>query len=172
MFRFWKTAPETVSIRPALETDLAECADIHAQCFTHNWDEHTLATMLAGRGTFCLLATSSGTQNSPAGFLMFRRSAGEAEILTVAVNPARRNTGIAGALVDEMIRLCLHERLEEIFLEVDESNGAALSVYRKKGFKKVGERRGYYQAGKSKDGGIAETGAPSNALIMRLDLKA
>lgn len=172
MFRFWKTAPTTVSIRPALETDLAECADIHAQCFTHNWDEHALSTMLTGRGTICLVATLSGSVNIPSGFLMFRVSAGEAEILTVAVDPSRRNTGIAGALVDEMIRLCLHERLEEIFLEVDESNRAALSVYRKKGFKKVGERKGYYPAENIGSGGLPVTGEPSNALIMRLDLKA
>ncbi len=172
MFRFWKTAPETVSIRQALETDLAECADIHAQCFTHNWDEHTLSTMLTGRGTTCLVATLSGSAAIPAGFLMFRVSAGEAEILTVAVDPARRNTGIGAGLVDEMIRLCLHERLEEIFLEVDESNRAALSVYRKKGFKIVGERKGYYPAENIGAEETAATGAPSNALIMRLDLKA
>ena len=51
---------------------------------------------------------------------------------------------------------------ETMFLEVDEGNNAALGLYRKLGFRKVAERKGYYAAG---------DGQKSTALVMRLDLR-
>jgi ribosomal-protein-alanine N-acetyltransferase len=49
-----------------------------------------------------------------------------------------------------------------MFLEVDDGNAAALGLYRKLGFEKVGERRGYY-----KDA----NGAVSTALVMKRVLR-
>ena len=49
-----------------------------------------------------------------------------------------------------------------MFLEVDETNLAAVAMYRKLEFVQVGERRAYY----------AQQGAPSTtALVMRRDLR-
>jgi ribosomal-protein-alanine N-acetyltransferase len=50
---------------------------------------------------------------------------------------------------------------EEIFLEVDEGNLAALRLYEKLGFAKVGERKAYYE----------QAGRRSTALVMRRDLR-
>jgi ribosomal-protein-alanine N-acetyltransferase len=172
MFGFWRKSRDPVNIQFASSNDLAGCADIHEKCFSQNWATHTLASMLNNRGTKCLVAKISGPKAKQVGFLMYRVSAQEAEILTVAVDPDKTSSGIGSALLEEMIRLCLIDRLEEIFLEVDEGNLPALKIYKRLGFRKVGERKGYYNSGvqnQGSDGKTATTGS-TNALIMRLDL--
>ncbi len=76
-----------------------------------------------------------------AGFLASRETtAGEREILNLAVDAAYRRQGIARALLQHQ----LASARGEWFLEVRESNTAALSLYRSCGFQPVGRREGYY----------------------------
>lgn len=64
----------------------------------------------------------------------------EREILNLAVDAPYRRLGIAGRLLEaELKRGGIH------FLEVRESNQAAQALYRKFGFREIGQRPGYYQ---------------------------
>ena len=96
----------------------------------------------------------------PAGFILARLAAGEAEILTVAVSKSVRRHGIGQRLVDETLRRLHAERAQSLFLEVDGANLAAINLYKRAGFKKVGERPAYYEGPEGK----------TAALVMRLDL--
>jgi ribosomal protein S18 acetylase RimI-like enzyme len=65
----------------------------------------------------------------------------EREILNLAVDAPYRRLGIAGRLLEaELNRGGIH------FLEVRESNQAAQALYRKFGFREIGQRPGYYQS--------------------------
>jgi len=76
-----------------------------------------------------------------AGFLVSRATApGEREILNVAVTPAHRRGGLARALMQRE----LENGSGEWFLEVRESNLAAIRLYRSLGFRQVGRREQYY----------------------------
>jgi ribosomal-protein-alanine N-acetyltransferase len=86
----------------------------------------------------CPVAVVDG---SVTGFLVSRETApGEREILNLAVDPACRRRGTARALL-------LHE-IEGFrgtwFLEVRESNTAAIGLYRTARFEAVGRRAEYY----------------------------
>lgn len=76
-----------------------------------------------------------------AGFLVSRETGpGEREILNLAVDPERRRRGIARNLLrDEFSR-----HRATWFLEVRESNQAALNLYRSMGFEAAGRRPDYY----------------------------
>jgi len=72
------------------------------------------------------------------GFLVSRTiTDGEREILNLAVAPQYRRRGIARSLVLPV--LC-----GTVFLEVRESNSAALALYNSLGFQELTRRRGYY----------------------------
>lgn len=76
-----------------------------------------------------------------AAFVVTRRSAPrECEILNLAVHPQSRRRGIASALV----RGALQQTPGEWFLEVRESNSAAIAFYKSLGFNPCGRRPEYY----------------------------
>ena len=93
--------------------------------------------------------------------MLSRLATGEAEILTIAVARARRGYGIGRQLMDAVLRELHAARAEALFLEVDETNGPAIALYRRLGFRQVGNRPGYYKHGESRTG----------ALVMRRDLR-
>ena len=75
------------------------------------------------------------------GFLSSRQTApGEREILYIAVDPARRRRGIAKKLLQNELN-----GLRGVwFLEVRESNLAAIRLYDALGFRQAGRRENYY----------------------------
>jgi ribosomal-protein-alanine N-acetyltransferase len=93
----------------------------------------------------CMVAVLDGRM---AGFLVIRRVApGEGEILNLAVAKEFRRRGIAR----ELLLRRLAEPGWEWFLEVRESNEAALRFYKSLGFQQVGIRTEYY-SGPSESG--------------------
>jgi [ribosomal protein S18]-alanine N-acetyltransferase len=78
-----------------------------------------------------------------AGFLVWRFTApDEVEILNLAVDPPKRRSGFAKALISALQR-ATHQ--PTLFLEVRESNSAARALYSQAGFLEAGVRQGYYQ---------------------------
>ena len=98
----------------------------------------------------------------PVGFVLARLAAGEGEILTVAVARSHRRQGLGWQLMDAVLRELHAQRAEALFLEVDETNVAAIALYRRLGFREVGKRANYYRS--------PERG-PTGALVMRRDLR-
>jgi ribosomal-protein-alanine N-acetyltransferase len=78
------------------------------------------------------------------GFLVSRWVAGEGEILNMAVAPAWRRKGIASQLLGVALEEARTRHVERIYLEVRESNGAAISFYARHGFARSGGRANYY----------------------------
>ncbi len=155
------------------------CAEIHSYSFSRGWSDGTLAEMLAAKGMRGLVAIrKSGLTSKVVAFVIYRTVAKESEIITLATAPQERRSGAARALLDEMIRQCLTDRLEEIFLEVDEFNQPAIRLYRAFGFADVGKRKAYYAqqtqpATKNENSAeLANLPASTNdAIIMKLDLR-
>jgi ribosomal-protein-alanine N-acetyltransferase len=86
----------------------------------------------------CSVAEQDGAVR---GFLASRQTAaGEREILFIAVDPAFRRCGIAKRLLQNE----LNGRRGEWFLEVRESNLAAIRLYLSLGFRTSGRRQDYY----------------------------
>ena len=122
-----------VTIRAARSEDLAAIAAIQAaspEAAQWNPADYLKHDCRVAEVTSCV-----------AGFLVTRPvGPGEREILNIAVVPARRRQGIAKRLLEaEIAGSC-----GTWFLEVRESNSAAINLYKTLGFQPAGHRQDYY----------------------------
>jgi [ribosomal protein S18]-alanine N-acetyltransferase len=70
---------------------------------------------------------------------------GEAEVQTIAVDPAREGGGLGGSLLTELLCEAARRDCDDVVLEVRVDNSRAQDLYRRFGFAPVGVRKGYYQ---------------------------
>ena len=75
------------------------------------------------------------------------RLAGEAELLRLAVDPARRGEGLARALLAAGEAELAALGIQDLHLEVRVSNAAARGLYEACGWAPAGLRKGYYRDG-------------------------
>lgn len=147
---------------PALSTasprDAASLATLHAASFNRGWSEHEFEQLLTDRSVIADRAASGRTN---IGFILSRRAADEAEILSVAVARAWQGRGLARRMLDLHLRRLAGLGLRAVFLEVDADNEPARRLYARAGFQEVGRRPGYYA-----QPGRAATGA----LVLRRDI--
>jgi ribosomal-protein-alanine N-acetyltransferase len=137
--------------------DAAALAALHAASFNRGWSEQEFEQLLTDRNVIADRA-ASGRRNIA--FILSRRAADEAEILSVAVARAWQGRGLARRLLDLHLRRLAGFGLRAVFLEVDEENEPARRLYARAGFREVGRRPGYYPQGS----------AARAALVLRRDL--
>jgi ribosomal-protein-alanine N-acetyltransferase len=148
---FGRSEPSLSEARPG---DAAAIASLHIASFQRGWGEDEVYRLLIENSVVAHRAMIGRTM---AGFILSRMAAGEAEILSIAIAPARRGRGLARPLLDLHLRRLAGLGARAVFLEVDEHNAPARALYRRAGFHDVGRRQSYYQSGAS-------------ALVLRRDL--
>ncbi|WP_108501799.1 GNAT family N-acetyltransferase [Paracoccus indicus] len=128
-------------------------AALHARCFTtpRPWSAAEFMGLLDSRGCFLL--------DDDHGFLLGRAIAGEAELLTLAVDPEARRMGAGRRLVARFASTAQAMDADDAFLEVASNNLAARALYSGTGWVEAGIRPHYY-------------GPRTNAIVMRLTLRA
>lgn len=163
----FRKKPADIIIQPAVESDLQRIEELHGLCFERGWSGSELIAMFQQPANIFLVARHVARPDlAAAGFNIIRQTVEEAEIISIAVDPAQRGRDVADALMRRAIIDLVSDRVPKLFLEVDESNEAALGLYKKLGFAVVGTRPGYY----SKDDTTNSEMTNTNALVMRLDL--
>ena len=83
--------------------------------------------------------------HEPVGLLQWRHLGEEAEILDLAVRQNHRRHGLASFLLQKFLDHISRSAVRAIFLEVRESNSAAVALYEKFGFQITGRRPNYYR---------------------------
>lgn len=126
---------------------------IHGRCFTPGWGETEMAALLAMPGAFALI----DPDDEPAGFVLARLAADEAEIVILCVLPEARRAGLGRRLLETTVERLRRAGAASLFLEVARNNMAALRLYEGFGFVQVGSRPRYY-------------GDAVDALVLRLNL--
>ncbi|PDT41873.1 MULTISPECIES: GNAT family N-acetyltransferase [Sinorhizobium] len=151
-------------IFPLEEADLIAAATLHSQRFAKPWSDGEIHALLLQETVFGFAARQTNGTFRPAfgGFVLSRAAAGEAEVLSIGVDPRFARSGLGWRLMQAVMREAIVKGAETLFLEVDEANLAAIGLYGKLGFAKVGERKAYYQGA---------GGSRTAALVMRLDLR-
>jgi ribosomal-protein-alanine N-acetyltransferase len=129
-------------IRSAVAADAVQLVEIERRCFSDPWSETSFREALNSPWTFGLVAY---TGKGITGYLIGREVAGTGEVLNLAVAPDFRRRGVARELLRASLRHLRKRRVEEVFLEVRESNQSAQALYLSSGFRPVGQRTAYYR---------------------------
>jgi ribosomal-protein-alanine N-acetyltransferase len=150
---FGHSEPSYSEARPH---DAAAIAALHKASFQRGWDEDEVHRLLIGSTVVAHRAMAGRTMvgrtmagRTMVGFILSRMAAGEAEILSIAIAPARRGRGLARPLLDLNLRRLAGLGTRKVFLEVDKNNAPARALYKRAGFYEVGQRQGYYHGGKA-----------------------
>jgi ribosomal-protein-alanine N-acetyltransferase len=133
-----------VVLRRAAESDIAEIAMIERTSFADPWSERSFSDMLIHPAAIFLVA-SDDASDVPRGYSITIAVADEAEILNLAVAVTDRGQGIGGRLLDAAIGEVQQRGADVVFLEVRESNRAAIALYRSRGFTQRFRRSAYYK---------------------------
>jgi [ribosomal protein S18]-alanine N-acetyltransferase len=156
LLEWWRGGP--VVVEAATARDAAQLARLHGASFAHGWGESEFEIMLAERNT---LVHRLRLGPKTIGFAASRIGADEAEILSIAVDRARRGRGLSRTLLLTHLGHLAGRGVRTIFLEVEENNQPARRLYDRTGFVVVGRRERYYKQ---------PDGEHLNALLMRRDL--
>lgn len=89
-----------------------------------------------------------------AGYTIMSWAGCEAHLLNLCIHPDWQHRGYGSLLLEYTINHVARRKSEAVFLEVRASNPGAVSLYQNRGFKIIGYRRSYYQAGKGREDAI------------------
>jgi [ribosomal protein S18]-alanine N-acetyltransferase len=106
-----------------------------------NWSRKSYLDFANEDGTIALVIEAGDSVTS---FFFGRRVEDQAEILNLAVVTRRRREGQGAKLLKAALAEFRLRGAKSVYLEVRESNSAAIAFYEAHGFAKTGLRRGYY----------------------------
>lgn len=129
-------------IRKMQTQDLKKVVEIENQCFSTPWSKESFADSLKIPDALFLVAIDS---EELLGYCGIYLSLDEGEITNVAVKKEARKQGVAGELLTQLQELAVAKKVSRILLEVRISNDAAIGLYEKFGFSKIGVRKKFYK---------------------------
>jgi ribosomal-protein-alanine N-acetyltransferase len=135
-----------VTVEDATIRHLDRLYEIETQCFEKEaFTKKQITQLLTEYNAISLIAK---VDSEIAGFVIGRasvdRNALNGHILTLDVSPRHRRKGVGKKLLEEIERIFKEKGAEACYLEVREGNAAALSLYLKFEYKKIGKLRNYY----------------------------
>ena len=131
----------TYKLVPMDRSHLDAVAALERICFSKPWPKSMLEDELYNPNVSLVVA--EGEDGAVLGYGEIGVVLDEGCLEKIAVDPAYRRQGVAEAILSAYLRFG-RAKLAFLTLEVRASNGAAIGLYEKLGFREVGRRRGYY----------------------------
>jgi [ribosomal protein S18]-alanine N-acetyltransferase len=138
-----------VNLRPAAPADLPNVQRLEAELFGDlAWSEHALAAELdnATGDRLFLLADQGG---ACVGYAIVVLLGDAADLLRIAVASAAQRQGVAKAMLDAATTWSLERGVNQMILEVAETNEPAIALYQRAGFGQLAVRDRYYASGEA-----------------------
>ena len=125
------------------DEDIRSLANIESACFSSPWKESSFRDSLKNSNTVWRFFLAKD-KNGAVGYGGVYSVIDEAFITNIAVMPEFRRRKIASSLIECIISYCRKYSIKRLMLEVRVSNDAAISLYKKFGFERVGLRKRFY----------------------------
>jgi len=125
-----------------------DLARLHGLCFSKPWSEPDLAHYLQSPQHWVGFDIVIDCAIS---LIILQVLDIEAEIISFGTDPGYRRQGLGRNLLQRTLGQLSDRGVVKVYLEVDQSNEAALGLYRSFGFVVVGVRKAYYEGGHNFD---------------------
>ncbi len=133
-------------IRKAFINDSKEIYNIESQVYgNHGWSYDVFKTEIKRDKSIYLVYETEDIKHEIIGYIGAWIVLDEGHITTLVVCPKYRRNHIADILLYNLIHKLLIQNIKWLTLEVKVSNMAAISLYKKFGFKEIGIRKKYYE---------------------------
>lgn len=134
---------DNIEIRVGLKEEyIPMMVEAENACFSDPWSEAAFRSELLNPYSLYVVAVSGGRIVGYVGGIALYENC---DITNVAVLPEMRRRGIASAMVECFINECASRSVEQILLEVRQSNLPAIKLYESFGFRAYGTRKNYYE---------------------------
>ena len=125
-------------IRFMQATDVASVTQIEKKVQSHPWTEKQFLEAVEQ-----YQSTVIEKNGQVVGFCILQPVLDEANLLLMAIDPSQQGQGLGFELLDQSMAMLSNNPLQ-IFLEVRESNSAAIKLYEKADFHQIDLRKNYY----------------------------
>ncbi|MDQ1352365.1 MAG: [ribosomal protein S18]-alanine N-acetyltransferase [Acidobacteriota bacterium] len=136
-------AARNILIRKARPADIDAVYYIKREQFSNPWKKQSFYDELDHDIAFFYVAEDTVTHEI-IGYIIFWIIQETLELHDIAVIEKYKKKGIGAQLMDFMLETARARQVEEIFLEVRQSNTAAVTLYEKYHFKRIDVRKNYY----------------------------
>lgn len=134
-------------VRVATIADAADLSRLHTASFEDGWTRYDFATWLARQEAMAVLALR---EREAVAFGLALTAGADAELLTIATDPAARQRGLGRQIFRALDADALNRGLERWVLEAARTNLPALGLYKSEGFVEIGVRKAYYKTGQGR----------------------
>jgi len=136
----------TVTVEDASIRHLDRLCEIEMECFEEEaFTKRQIVQLLTDYNSVGLVAREN---DRILGFIIAMiyvdRNVLSGHILTIDVSPAHRQKGIGQMILQEIEKIFKTKGVKTSHLEVREDNVAAISLYTKLGYQKIGKLKNYY----------------------------
>jgi len=149
--------PVEAQFEPLTEARLDEVLVVEQAAYEHPWTRGNFVDSLHAGYEAQLL----GASDVLLGYFVAMKGVDEVHLLNITVTPAYQGEGWGGVILEALALWARGQGAEWLWLEVRASNVRAQRIYERHGYRRVGERKGYYPAA----GGQRE-----DAVVMSLKL--
>lgn len=150
------TESRPLYLRPLKEGDIADVMAIERQMYNYPWSEGIFRDCLnVGYSNWAFIKDDQFI-----GYVILSIAVGEAHILNICLDPSYKGKGLGRKFLEEVLVIAKKKNAASVFLEVRPSNAAAVNLYKKAGFKQIGQRKNYYPAENGKE----------DAIVLSLDI--
>jgi [ribosomal protein S18]-alanine N-acetyltransferase len=142
---------------PMTESRLDEVVAIEARAYEHPWTRGNFSDSLRSGYQAQLLVA----EDTLLGYFVAMKGVDEVHLLNVTVAPPYQSQGWGRVMLDALALWSRGQGAQWLWLEVRIGNERAQRIYERQGYRRVGERKGYYPAA---------DGRREDAIVMSLRL--
>ena len=129
-------------IRVAESSDVSMMRELEERCFDKTIRENFEFVVASDAHKYWVLEDESSKEI--VGYAGVSISYEQGDILSICVDKNLRRKGFAVLLMTELINYVKLNKVQKLFLEVEETNESAINLYKKLGFELIYTRKNYY----------------------------